>query len=252
VPTLRPAARAAALAAAALLALAAVPAAAHEGNPDYRSVVTAVTPSTPGLQVRVLDYDDRLELTNRSGRTVVIFGYNEEPYARVLGDGTVQVNERSPAVALNDDAGQATAPSPGVVRVAPQWRTLDQTGRIEWHDHRIHYRSGAVAPQVHDKSRRTKVFDYRVPLEIGNRSGAVLGTLTWLGSGSSSSSFPTGAVVSLAVLGLLAIAAVALVRRRRAVAGEPARAAAKNEVGGPAGVGEPTGAGESPASEEPR
>jgi MYXO-CTERM domain-containing protein len=220
------AAGAAALAALALAAAAPAPAGAHEGNPKYSSVVTGVTPATPGVQVVVLDYDDRLQLTNRSGKPVVIYGYAGEPYARVLADGTVQINERSPAVKLNDDAGQemsvnATALKPG----PPQWQTQDRTGRIEWHDHRIHYRAGPVPPQVHDSSRRTKVLDWRVPLRIGGQPAAIAGTLTWVGTSSAASGFPVAAVVSLAVLALLALGGVALVRRRRkaGAGGEPPR-----------------------------
>lgn len=218
IPIVRPG-RAAALSALALAA-AALPAAAHEGNQHYRSVVTAVTPATQGLQAQVLDYDDRLQLVNHSGRTVVIAGYAGAPYARVLADGTVQVNQRSAGVTLNEDVGQelpvtAVKDKPG----PPAWKTLDRTGTIEWHDHRIHYRASAVAPQVHDQSKRTLVDRWSVPIAVGGQPGAIAGTLTWVGSGSSSS-FPVAAVVSLAVLLLLAIGAVVLVQRRRR-AGEP-------------------------------
>jgi hypothetical protein len=207
----------AALAALPVLALAAT-AAAHEGNPSYRSVVTAIEPATPGLQAQVLDYDDRLQLVNRSGRTVVIAGYGGAPYARVLADGTVQVNQRSAGVTLNEDAGQAlpvtaVKDKPG----PPAWKTLDRTGTIEWHDHRIHYRAGAVAPQVHDRSQRTLVGRWRVPIVVGGQPGAIAGTLTWVGTGGSSS-FPVAAVVSLAALLVLAIGAVVLVQRRRRAA----------------------------------
>ena len=87
------------------------PALAHDGNPNMRSQVTAVTPATKGVTVSVLNYDDRLELHNTSGEPVVIEGYREEPYARVLADGTVEVNTNSEAFYLNDDRfGQVEVP----------------------------------------------------------------------------------------------------------------------------------------------
>lgn len=205
------------LAPAALLlsALAAAPAQAHEGNPQYRSVVRSIAPATPGLQARVLDHDDALQLVNRSGKAVVILGYAGDPYARVLADGTVQVNERSPDVALDEDAHQHDAVDTTAPAGAPRWHTLDRTGRFEWHDHRIHYRDAGLPRPVTDRTKETKVFDWQVPLRVGARRGAIAGTLAWVGE-PGSSSFPTAAVVSLAVLALLAIGAVALVRRRRA------------------------------------
>ena len=89
------------VAGAVLFVLAAVStAAAHQGNAHYRSLIGAVTPAVPGVKLQVLNFDDRLALQNTSGKAIVIQGYNGEPYARVLGDGTVQVNQRSPAYFL--------------------------------------------------------------------------------------------------------------------------------------------------------
>ena len=84
--------------------LAAAPAAtAHEGNPNFLSQVDAITPRSDGVTVEVLNRDDRLLLHNTSGQDVVIAGYEGEPYARVLADGTVEVNTDSPAHHLNED-----------------------------------------------------------------------------------------------------------------------------------------------------
>jgi MYXO-CTERM domain-containing protein len=203
-----------AAAAAALLLSAAPAATAHQGNPNFRSIVDAVTPAVPGLKLQVLNYDDRFKLTNRSGRTVTVQGYNGEPYARVLADGTVEVNKSSPAYFLNDDRyADVKVPASADPEAAPQWSVVDRTGDLQWHDHRMHWMSKSLPPQVTDKSKRTKVFDYSIPLKVGGTPGAIKGTLVWQPP---SSSAPVGMFVGLAVLGLLAIGGAALVRRRRA------------------------------------
>jgi hypothetical protein len=195
--------------------LIAPPALAHQGNPNYRSVVDRVTPQVSGLHLEVLNLDDRLALQNTSGRTVVVQGYNGEPYARILGDGTVQVNRRSPAFYLNDDRfGNVKVPKSANPSAAPQWQLVDRAGRFEWHDHRIHWMSTIPPKQVTDKSKRTKVFDWSVPLRVGDTRGAIAGTLFWQpkpGGGP-----PTAAIAGFVVIALLGLAAVVVVRRRRA------------------------------------
>ncbi|HXE45843.1 MAG TPA: hypothetical protein VN635_11675 [Conexibacter sp.] len=200
-----------------LLAAAAMPAGAHQGNPNFRSVVQHVTPALPGLRVQVLGFDNEMQLTNRSGRTVVVYGYNGEPYARLLADGTVQVNRRSPALYLNEDRyGTTPVPPSANAQFAPQWVTQDRVGTFVWHDHRMHWMAQTIPPKVRDKAKRTTIFAYAIPLQAGGARGAIAGTLYWIGS---PSGFPVAAVVSLVVLLLLAVGAVVLVRRRRASGG---------------------------------
>jgi hypothetical protein len=223
--------RAAALAAV-LLAAVTVPAGAHQGNPNFRSVVRRVTPALPGLRVQVLGYDNQMQLTNRTGRTIVVYGYDGEPYARLLPDGTVQVNRRSPALYLNEDRyGTTPVPPSANARLPPQWVTQDRVGNFIWHDHRMHWMVQSTPPQVRDESRRTTIFAYAIPLQVGAARGAIAGTLYWVGS---PSGFPVAAIVSLVVLVLLALGAVVLVRRRRASggpgAGAPREAAPAKEA----------------------
>jgi MYXO-CTERM domain-containing protein len=199
---------------AAVTLLSAPAAAAHQGNPNFRSVLDSVTPAVKGLTLHVLNYDDRFELTNHSGRTVTVQGYNGEPYARVLADGTVEINKRSPAYYLNDDRfADVKVPASADPKAPPQWSVVDRTARLQWHDHRMHWMSRSLPPQVKDKSRRTKVFDYAIPLRVDAQRASIRGTLFWQpdeGGGA-----PVGMFVGLGVLALVAIGAVAIVRRRR-------------------------------------
>ena len=183
-------------------------------NYNYRSIVTAVNPRVPGLQLEVLEFADRLVLTNHTGKTVTVYGYQGEPYARVLPDGTVQVNTRSPAYFLNQSFyGQVTVPPSASPSATPAWTQIDRTGQLEWHDHRIHWMSPIPPPQVKDTDRRTKIFDWQVPIRVGSVPGAVDGELFWVPEEGSKT--PLAAIVALVAVVLGGGAFVLYVRRRR-------------------------------------
>jgi hypothetical protein len=210
-------ARALAVAAAILAPLAAT-ASAHQGDPRYRSVLRGIDPETSGLRVEVVNYDDSFELTNRTGRDVTVLGYDGEPYARLSADGAVAVNRRSPARYLNDERyGDVAVPAAvrAHPRAAPDWELIDRTGRFAWHDHRMHWMSHGLPPQVTDQHRRAKVFDYAVPIRVGDERAAITGTLWWVGE-SDGAGAPLVAAVTLALLAVGAVIAVVVVRRRRA------------------------------------
>jgi hypothetical protein len=217
--------RALALAAVAL-AFSAPAAPAHGGNPDYRSVIDRVTPKVPDVSFQVLSYDSYFQLLDQHGHEVVVYGYEQEPYARILRDGTVQVNERSPATYLNDTRF-ATTPVPPIAdaKAPPRWKTVDDSGTFLWHDHRMHYMSTATPPQVTDKSRKTKNFDYTIPIRVDGRKGAIDGTLYWVGS-------PTTSKLPFIVAGIVVLlggGALVLVARRRRGGGDDGRLGAAKE-----------------------
>jgi len=196
------------------LLLAAAPGAlGHAGNPDYRSVIDRVTPSVPDVTFQVLSYDSYMQLLDQHGHEVTIYGYEHEPYARILRDGTVQVNQRSPATYLNDNRFATTqVPAFADPKAPPRWKTVDDSGTFLWHDHRMHYMSTATPPQVTDKGRKTKIFDYEVPIRVNGRKGAIEGTLFWVGSPAASKlPFLLAGIAVVLVGGAL----VLLARRRR-------------------------------------
>jgi hypothetical protein len=199
-------------------ALTASPALAHKGNPNYESRVISVTPAQPGVKVMVLNRDDRLEIVNTSGRTVVIRGYQDEPYLRLDEDRTVEVNTDSEAYFLNQDReGESKAPAGVDSKGAPHWKQVSRTGRFEWHDHRMHWMGKGTPSQVRDKAERTKVFDWSVPIDVDGRKGRIAGDLWW--TPSPGGDIPLGAIVGFAGLAIALSIAVFVIRRRRA-AGE--------------------------------
>lgn len=202
--------------------------AAESGNPindqgssyNYRSYITGVAPAVPGLSVEVLEFADRLHLTNHTGKAVIVYGYEGEPYARVQADGTVEVNTRAPAYYLNQSFyAQVTVPASASAHASPRWSVLDRTGNFEWHDHRIHWMSPVPPAKVKDKSKRTRIFDWQVPLQVGGRSGAVDGQLFWVPEEGTKT--PLGAIVALIAIVLFGLALVLVVRRRRRMGTPP-------------------------------
>jgi hypothetical protein len=190
----------------------AAPALAHEGNPNFRSEVHGLDPPVSGIDVEILNYDDSLRLRSDGEHKVLVEGYEHEPYVRIGPDGTVEVNERSPAYYLNEDRfAAADVPAEADPDAPPAWREVDRTGQYVWHDHRVHYMSRGTPPQVEDPSERTKVFDYAVPVRVDGERVRIRGTLLWVGQ---EGGFP---VAPFAALGALVVAAGALfaVRRRR-------------------------------------
>ncbi len=221
-------------------ALAADTSASESGNPindqgssyEYRSNITAVTPSVPGLSFQVLEFADRILMTNHTGKTVTIYGYEGEPYARVLANGIAEQNVRSPATYLNTNFyAQVTVPPIASASAPPKWQVIDRTGQFEWHDHRIHWMSPIPPARVKNTSKRTLIFDWQVPIAVGSTKGAIDGQLFWTPENSRA---PLAVIILGVVIVVAGLAFVLYVRRRRARAGLVGAGGARvGRVGGP-------------------
>ena len=214
------------------------PIGAPASSDNYRSHITNIAPSFPGLDIEMVGFTDRLMLTNHTDETVTVYGYQGEPYARVTADGTVQVNVRSPAYYLNQSFyGDVYVPSSASPTARADWTVIGRSGQLEWRDHRIHWMSPALPAQVKDTGKRTKIFDWRVPIKVGATPGDVDGQLFWVPEGNTRT--PLAAIVAPAVV-VVALAGLAFVfvarRRRRGPPGaKPAAStvAGANSPGGP-------------------
>ncbi len=218
------------LALGALLLAPALPARAHaakltfqeSGSPindqgssyHYRTYITRVAPPVPGLVLHVLEFADRLIMVNHTGKTVTVYGYQQEPYARILANGTVEVNLHSPAYYLNQNFyGDVAVPASASPEAAPQWSVVDRADQFEWHDHRIHWMSPLLSPKVTNQAKRTEIFEWQVPIRVGAQPATIEGQLFWVPEEGTKT--PVAAVVALVVIVLLAVALVLAVRRRR-------------------------------------
>jgi hypothetical protein len=195
--------------------LSASPAHGHEASShDFESIPEAIDPPAlgTGIGFEMLDYDARLVLRNDSGRSVVVMGYEGEPYARLDPDGGVYLNSRSPAFYLNQDRYARTPVDPSAdPSAAPEWVREADDGTLIWYDRRSHTMSSARPASVEDPAEPQVLRDYRIPLEIDGEPAALKGTLYWSGQ----SEFPMAIVAGLLVatfmcagLGVFAIEAM--------------------------------------------
>jgi hypothetical protein len=146
----------------------------------YRSTVVGVTPSLSGLDVRVVDGDDQLELVNTGGREIVIEGYEGEPYLRFTREGVFE-NQRSPAAYLNDERfGNVEVPASADPEAPPEWKAVAAGVSYSWHDHRVHWMSPAYPPKVAAaKDVEHHIFDWEVPGTVEGKRLAIAGSLDY-------------------------------------------------------------------------
>src|SRR6266536_3538000 len=188
--------------------LGAGPAAAHAvgggaGASNYRTVVQGISPAIPGVQVRVVNGGNQLELVNRGAQEVTVLGYQNEPYLRV-GPGGVFENERSPSTFSNrSTAAPQQIPEGYNASAEPQWRRISSQPVAVFHDHRAHW-SGQATPAAvkQDPGKRQLVTPtWQVPIKVGDKTSILSGSIEWLPG---PSPWPWAAVVvALAALVLL-------------------------------------------------
>jgi hypothetical protein len=120
-------------AAVAAVALAAAPAAFADTSTDgYVAKVKSIEPTVSGLELDV-EADGHVVLTAPAGHTIVVYGYEEEPYLR-FSRGKVYDNAVSSTTAVNEPSEAPSTPSDS----APaRWEQI-ATGRThEWNDRRV-------------------------------------------------------------------------------------------------------------------
>lgn len=180
---------------------------------NYRSTVETVAPDV-GYTAEIIGGDAFVRLTAPPGLDLVVAGYESEPYIWFQGDGTVLVNQRSPATFLNDDRYAAvTLPPEADAQAEPDWEPVASEGSWSWHDHRTHWMArtppGVVEegnPGTDDADVEIAIFDWTLPLVVDGEVGAVDGSLVWV---------PSASPVAWIVLAVVAGGVVLVLGRRR-------------------------------------
>src|SRR5207247_3739257 len=135
-----------------------------------------------------------------------VTGYDGDSYLRFQPNRVVEVNLHSPSKYVNEDRFGTLQPPAGAIPGAkPKWKVVATNGTYKWFDHRIHWMEKSVPPQVKDQGKKTKIFDWQVPLEVNGKPVRAAGTLFWIPDSSSGTS--AGLIVAIVAAALLALAA---------------------------------------------
>ncbi|MFT3852483.1 MAG: hypothetical protein QM733_07090 [Ilumatobacteraceae bacterium] len=172
---------------------------------NYRVELQGVSPSTTGLHVEIADVSGTLRLTWEGAGTVVVDGYDGEPYLRIDADGVAR-NVRSPATYLNQDRyARVSMPATADSAATPEWQRISNGRSVEWHDHRTHWMDVDPPPAVQaDPSSVHVIIDrWQVPLAVDGNAVTIDGRLLWVPAPSAGPWWLLAVGVFLVVLGLL-------------------------------------------------
>lgn len=163
----------------AVAALAGAPAAwAHGGtrSTGYVSTFSNLQPLVLGVTVNVFGSNNTMNLSNYSGKNIVVLGRAGEPYLRFTPGG-VQENMRSPTTYLNHSQ---PVPAASGSAVMPKWRKVSNGTGYAWHDHRIVW-TGSSPPPVVTTAPDTShlIFRWAIPATADGKRFLIKGFLGW-------------------------------------------------------------------------
>ena len=137
---------------------------------DWQSTIVSIAPSTDAVAIDVLNGGEAIQLTPQPGHTALILGYRNEPYLRITADGDVQANLKSPTWWSNKSGtGSGAIPDSADPTAEPEWETIDGSGSVAWHDHRLHAMPGV-----------TSGADWTVLVSVDDKPIVIRGQLTKL------------------------------------------------------------------------
>ncbi len=177
------------------------PASAHTRTAETTNVASRVVadPTPQGVEVTVYTGGLLIGVTNELDATLVVEGYDGEPYVRIGPDG-VHENARSPAAWLNRARYGDVAIPPDVDASAPPlWRHVSSNPEWIWHDHRTHWmspqppafveaspvalaamRAELVGPIGHADDAAGSFAAWELPLTLDGQRLDVRGELVWV------------------------------------------------------------------------
>jgi hypothetical protein len=157
------------------------PVAGAPASSDWRVDVQGISPHADGVSLRAIDAGVRLELTVSGPATVIVSGYQNEPYLRIGPDGVFE-NRRSPATYLNSSMTGAPVPDDADPEREPDWQRTDTARVARWHDHRTHWMGPDPPEEVRRDpgSEHVMIERWVIPVTIDGVASEATGALTWV------------------------------------------------------------------------
>jgi hypothetical protein len=167
---------------------------------DFVARITSVGRSPDAIHAAVIDGGRRFSLRVSGSHTVVVLGYEGEPFLRFSSAG-VDVNDRSATAGIVKIASRGSEPALDP-RAPPRWSLRSSTNRYAWHDHRL-------GPKPGRAYGRGNVAGWAIPIVVDGSRERITGRL-WHARGPSI--WPW---LGLLVLSALAATALGRLRNRR-------------------------------------
>lgn len=147
---------------------------------NYRSQITRITPHVDGLRVRLVADGSLLELRNDTRGSIVVYGYEQEPYLKITRDG-VFANAHSRTSYVNEDLSRNSRED-GVQKGPAQWRRISDGSTARWHDHRTHWMGDRPPARVTDAPDEPhRLSNWRIAMTADDDTNiTVKGTLDYL------------------------------------------------------------------------
>jgi hypothetical protein len=159
---------------------------AHNGtggsSSDYRIQIVGWQGDHTGIELRVVELGNRLELRRTTASVVMILGYEGEPYLRLDSTGVAE-NVNSPAHYLNLDRFASTnPPASASAEATPTWMNVSSGVMVRWHDHRAHWMSTTPrADVISDPDHERVIFAANpIDLVVDGRTVTAMIRVTWL------------------------------------------------------------------------
>jgi hypothetical protein len=137
----------------------------------FRARLTSPSEIAPGVRVTLLPgRAPGLLVENASGRALIVFGAEGEPFLRIASEG-VDANLASPTWQASARSASAAVPAEGASG-APAWQRVASVPRFGWIEPR------ALVTRAPPEGGGD-VLEWRVPMRLGDESVVVTGVVAW-------------------------------------------------------------------------